>query len=372
MSFYRDKKLNVGFIINPIAGMGGTVGLKGTDGLFEEAIRRGAKPIARARAILTLEALKGMNIHFFACSGEMGENALFEVGLTDYSIVYKYSGNSSAADTIKACQEFILCHPALLLFCGGDGTARDVYSVVGDQMPIIGIPAGVKMYSAVFAVNPIAVADVIKQLSAVKFRDSEVVDVNEEAYRQGELTTQVFGFARVPYIPERMQMRKYVFEESDDERAKDDIARFIIEIMRDDTTYVIGAGTTTARIASCLGLEKTLLGIDVIKNYSLIAKDTDESALLSILDKSDHVKIIVSPLGAQGFVLGRGTQSISPRVLRKVGTKNLLVIGTPHKLAETPVLYVDTGDTKLDQEFENSILVISGYRIGQRKKLRHE
>jgi predicted polyphosphate/ATP-dependent NAD kinase len=361
----------IGFLINPIAGMGGRVGLKGTDDVYEEALRRGAERGAARRALATLRLIDDIPLSFLTCGGDMGEEALLEGGIADFQVVYRYRGSSSAQDTRDACREFLSRGVSLILFCGGDGTARDIFSVVGNQVPTLGIPAGVKMYSAVFGVNPSACAEIIRSLDSAVLRDSEVVDVSEEDYRRGVLSTKVYGYARVPSLPLRAQMGKQEYVASDEEGAKQDIALFITEILREDTMYILGAGTTTEEIAHRLGIEKTLLGVDVIFQGHLLVRDADEKTLLTLLDQIEKAKIIVSPIGAQGFVLGRGTQTISPAVIQRVGVDNIIVVGTPHKLAETRTLYVDTGDESLDRMFGNSILVISGYRMGQRRKLLH-
>jgi predicted polyphosphate/ATP-dependent NAD kinase len=361
----------LGFLINPIAGMGGRVGLKGTDGMYPEALRRGARPEAALRARATLVGIHHLPLSFLTCSGEMGEEALRASGIDAFEVVHYYSGSSTSQDTRDACQKFLQRGVSLILFCGGDGTARDVVSVVGNRVPVLGIPAGVKMYSAVFGVNPSACAEIIQDLNAAVLRDSEVVDVDEEAYRRGELSTRVYGYARVPSLPLRAQMGKQEYSAPDEEGAKKDIALFISEIMREDTLYILGAGTTTEEIARRLEIPKTLLGVDVVMNGHLLARDADEHALLSLLEKGEKAKIVVSPIGAQGFVLGRGTQAISPAVIRKVGVDNVIVVATPHKLAETRTLYLDTGDESLDRLFGTSVLVISGYRMGLRRKLLH-
>jgi predicted polyphosphate/ATP-dependent NAD kinase len=367
----RAPSNTIGFLINPIAGMGGRVGLKGTDGQYTEALRRGAEPGAALRAMSTLILIKDLSLSFLTCSGEMGEEAFRASGISSFQVVYRYTNPSSAQDTKDACREFLQQGVSLILFCGGDGTARDVFSVVTNRVPILGIPAGVKMYSAVFGVNPTACAEIVRRMNNAVLRDSEVVDVDEEAYRKGVLSTNVYGYARVPSLPLRAQMGKQEFAASDEEGAKKDIALFITEIMRDDTLYILGAGTTTEEIARRLGIPKTLLGVDVVQKGTLLARDADEQVLLSLLGKGDKAKIIVSPIGAQGFVLGRGTQTISPAVIRRVGVGNVIVVATPHKLAETRTLYIDTGEGSLDQLFGDSILVISGYRMGQRRKLLH-
>ncbi|MCC7566489.1 MAG: ATP-NAD kinase family protein [Methanomicrobiaceae archaeon] len=361
----------VGFLVNPIAGMGGAVGLKGTDGALDEAIRRGAAPKAATRAGRALSLLAGEDIDWCTCSGAMGQATLDAAGITRYTVLHRAPDASTAEDTRRACRAFSGAGVELIVFCGGDGTARDVFDAVGSTLPILGIPAGVKMYSAVFAVNPAAAADLIRNGAELRCRDSEVLDVDEGAYRRGSLATRLYGFARVPYLPERTQGSKQVFEHHDEERAKEDIARFIAEIMMPDTLYIFGAGSTTAHIVGHLGLAKTLLGVDAVRNGRLVARDADEQTLCALIDPEERVKIVVSPIGAQGFVLGRGNQQISPAVVRRAGVGSVIVVATPQKLAGTPALYVDSGDPELDGEFGDSIAVVSGYRIAQRKRLLH-
>ncbi len=361
---------SIGFLINPIAGMGGAVGLKGTDGKVEEARRRGARPLAKNRARITLELLAhDKNLEFVTCSGAMGEDTLKETGIRGYEVLYLFVGDSSAQDTLLASQMFLKAGVDLILFCGGDGTARDILDAVGRDVPVLGIPAGVKMYSAIFAIDPATAAELVMRYDPQSLRDSEVMDVDEEAYRSGELKTRLYGIARTPALAGKIQLSKQVYEEGDEERAKGEIARFIHEIMIPDVLYILGAGTTTESIASRLGVKKTLLGVDAVKNGKMVAMDIDEKTLWTLLEQVQEAKIILSPIGAQGFILGRGNQQISARIVRRVGTGNIIVVATPHKLRETPILYVDTGDPVLDAGFGDTILVVSGYRMAQRKSI---
>ncbi len=363
----------IGLIINPVAGMGGSVGLKGTDGNVEEARRRGAVPHAqdRARAALT-PLIRENGIHFITCSGPMGADLLQELGIRNFSQAYTFSGESSGCDTTQASRKIRDAGADLILFCGGDGTARDVYTAVLGDTPILGIPAGVKMYSAVFAVDPAVAAELVREFSPARLRDAEVMDVDEEAYRHNVLKTRLFGIARTPAAPGRVQVSKQVYESADEGRAKIEIAQFIDEILLTGTLYILGAGTTTESLARRLGSKKTLLGVDAIRNRRLVATDCDEKTLLVLAEKYPDTRIIVSPIGAQGFILGRGNQQISAGLVRKVGIKKIIVVATPHKLAELPFLYVDSGDPALDAKFGDSIQVISGYRIAQRKKIHQE
>ncbi|HOU71080.1 MAG TPA: ATP-NAD kinase family protein [Methanothrix sp.] len=366
----QERRAKIGFLINPIAGMGGKVGLKGTDGLAGLALAKGAIPQSeeRARACLQSPIWRSIDIQFFAAGGSMGENLLASRDIA-HEVIFRPPNQSGPADTIAACREFWKRGVDLILFCGGDGTARDVASA-SRNMPMLGIPAGVKMHSGVFAVSPQAAAELaVRYLRGeIKLRQTEIVDVDEDLYRSGELATRLYAAALTPYQPALVQERKRIYLSGDEEEFKDQIALFAAEFMRDGSAYIIGAGTTTARIAERLGLEKTLLGVDVIQNGRLVQKDTSENDLLALLDKEARVKIIVSPIGAQGFILGRGSQQISPAVLRRVGEENLIIVSTPHKMAEIPRLLVDTGDADLDRILAKKRLVVIGYRMAQRKE----
>ncbi len=360
----------VGFLVNPVAGMGGAVGLKGTDGLAEEALARGAVPIAPQRAAAALAGLADLDALFLTAAGEMGEESLRRAGLRS-RVVHRPSGPSTAEDTRRACRLFVEEGVDLIVFSGGDGTARDVAGVVGSRVPIIGIPAGVKMHSGVFAISPKAAGELLRGYlkGDLRARETEIMDVDEEKYRAGVLDTRIYGIASTPYLPALVQERKQIYSASSEEEFKEEIAIFASEFMRDGSAYILGAGTTTAKIAKVLGVEKTLLGVDIVKDGRVICTDASERDLLGILEEGGKAKIIVSPIGAQGFVLGRGSQQISPEVLRKVGPENLIIVATPHKLKETPRLLVDTGDPELDAVVSGRRLVICGYRIAQRKEV---
>ncbi|MCX6669529.1 MAG: ATP-NAD kinase family protein [Methanothrix sp.] len=368
-SYPRSK---IGFLINPVAGMGGAVGLKGTDGLAKEARKRGAKPLAtqRAKESLHLLARQADLLFFFTASGAMGERELEECGL-NYAVAYSAPEESSAEDSKAACKAFLENGIDLLLFCGGDGTARDVAFAAG-QVPILGIPAGVKMHSGVFAISPQAAAELMLGYARgeLKTRETEIVDVDEELYRSGELQTRLYCTARTPYQPALVQERKRIYSSGSEEEFKNQIALFATEFMRDGSAYILGAGTTTSRIAELLGVEKTLLGVDVVQNGRLILKDASEKDLIELLNQGKKAKIIVSPIGAQGFILGRGSQQISSAVLRRAGPESLIIVATPHKLAELSHLLVDTGDQEMDSALAGRRQVVAGYRMAQIKELK--
>ena len=360
--------------MNPIAGMGGSVGLKGTDGdAYEKASDMGASPRSPDRIRTTLSRLGGdinSNYTIFSCSGSMGGDILDELGI-QYEESYLSSGRTYAEDTVQACKAMRERGADLIVFCGGDGTARDIYSVVGDSIPILGIPAGVKMYSSVFALTPSVAAELIRSFidGTSSLREAEIMDIDEEKYRNGQLDRRLYGQAVTPYKGQQVQAAKCAFFSLGEAESKEQIARFAYEFMSDGSTYLLGVGSTTKAIADAFGIEKTLLGIDIVKDGRLLIKDANERDILALMAQDKKMKIIVSPLGAQGFIFGRGNHQISPAVLRAVGRKNIIVVGTPQKLQNTPYLFVDTGDAELDDKLSGYVSVVCGYRLAARKSV---
>jgi len=362
--------MKIGFLVNPVAGMGGAVGLKGTDGQYARAVALGARPVAPEKARAFCDAMGPVPHTFFTAGGPMGEDILRSCGY-DCVVVYRPAGVATTpADTIAACGACRAAGAGLILFCGGDGTARDVFSVCGHDLPLLGIPAGVKMYSGVFATTPAAAAEIVRRLGEATCTDAEVLDVDEEAYRRNSLSTTVYGIAVTPALPALRQASKWASDASSDARAQEEIARFIVGIMRPGTLYFLGAGSTTAAVTALLGLEGTLLGVDAVCDGRLAGRDLNEAGICALLDTCPSAKIIVSPIGAQGFVLGRGNQQFSPAVIRRAGPENLIVIATPAKISRTPSLYIDTGDNALNAAFGTSVAVITGYAMAQRIPLK--
>ncbi len=359
----------IGLVVNPFAGLGGRVGLKGTDGLADRALALGAEPLAPARAAMALAPLAGHGLRFVTASGKMGEEALARAGIPDSACVYGPGVPSTAADTRAACRAFLDDGVDLVLFCGGDGTARDVADVVGTDVPVLGIPAGVKMYSSVFALDPGTVARVVLADGPARLADAEVIDVDEEAYRANDFRTVLHAIVRTPSAPGLVQASKRVFEEADEDRARAAIGAFIADAMRPGVLYLLGPGTTTGAVAERLGVNATLLGFDAVLDGRLVGADLAETDLLALLGDGREARLVLSVIGAQGFVLGRGTQVVTPAVIRRIGPEHLIVLGTPGKLARTPRLHVDTGDPALDRAFGPYLRVVTGYGTAQRKRV---
>ncbi|MBN2598980.1 MAG: ATP-NAD kinase family protein [Candidatus Thermoplasmatota archaeon] len=373
--------IKIGFLVNPIAGMGGRVGLKGTDGVVDEAVKLGAHPIARQKAEEMLRAFSALDFNhpevlWVTCAGDMGDAELEAIGITQKQIIYSPKENiTSANDTKNACTRFLAQNLDLLVFCGGDGTARDIFTIVDKKIPLLGIPAGVKMHSGLFGVTTNATAKMLhafinKQLTV---GDAEIMDLDEELYRKGEWKVRLYGIAKGIIEPTYIQVGKSCFESVSDDEVKDELAEHIKDELEKhpDWMFLFCTGGTIDHIAAKLNIEHTLLGIDAIYQKKLLAKDVNEEQILQLLKKYPQAKILLSPIGAQGFILGRGNLQLSPTVIKKIGIENIIVVATQSKLIHTPVLRVDTGDTQLDRRFakQGYLMVVIGYRLSRVMKL---
>lgn len=360
-------RFRLGLIVNPIAGMGGSVGLKGTDGatILEEARARGAVPRAGVRTIVALSRLKSARerIDLLAGPGDMGAAAARAVGFEATVIGDAGRDNSSAEDTRRIATALMGAGVDLLMFAGGDGTARDVHAAIGTRLAALGIPCGVKMHSAVYATSPEAAGDLaLRHLQHPRqLRELEVMDIDEDAYRQGAVSATLFGMLRVPYDPELVQGVK-VGRLTGETSALQGIAAEIVERLGPRRLCILGPGTTTRAIAQAMGVTKTLLGVDLIRDGRVIRSDANERDILDAC-RTEEALIVVTPIGGQGHFLGRGNQQISATVLRQVGTDNLLVVASPEKLASLhgQTLRVDSGDAEIDRRLCGYRRVITGY-----------
>ena len=363
----KSSKKTVGIIINPIAGIGGRVGMKGSDGARaqERALRLGAVPLAPARAEEAIAALLEIKdeINILAAPGCMGEDICQKLGLSVNTVGVKTSDKTSAQDTESVAQEMVAAGVNLLLFVGGDGTARNIYTAIGVSIPVIGIPAGVKIHSAVYAKTPKAAGRLAVLFLTDKvrtIRTLEVMDLDEDAYRDNRVAAKLYGYLLVPYETSCVQRLKMGgFEQT----TLNGIASQVLDEMLPDWYYVLGAGTTTRAITDVLSLQKTLLGVDVLYNGEIIAFDQNEEQLMTLL-QGKNVKIIITPIGGQGCLFGRGNQQLSPDFIRRVGRNNVIVIASMEKITELSgaPFFVDTGDEEINQLFRGYIRVITGYR----------
>jgi predicted polyphosphate/ATP-dependent NAD kinase len=364
----NDSMKRLGFLVNPIAGMGGAVGLKGTDGkeILKKAVGLGAKPVAPARAETFLSTLNAIwkDVMLISAAGLMGETEAQKSGF-GYKVFGEKREQTSNQDTIKTAKQIVDEGVDLLVFCGGDGTARDVLNAVGKNVPVLGVPTGVKMHSAVFAVDPKAAARITARFLSgqLPLWEAEVMDIDEEAFRQGRVSARLHGYVLTPYEPRLIQVAKIASPMTQsDLRNQAALAVYIIEKMEEDVVYVISAGTTTRTIGDLLDEKKTLLGVDIFKNKKIVARDVNEKQILEAI-KGETVKVVVTPIGGQGFIFGRGNQQISPEVIRQVGKDNVIVIATENKMKNLKALKVDTGDTDLDASFRGTITVITDYQV---------
>jgi predicted polyphosphate/ATP-dependent NAD kinase len=364
--------MRLGFIVNPIAGMGGRVGLKGTDGVLEEAIAKGAKPVAPKRAAEFLQKLKenmnGTEIEVVTCPGIMGEKEAKTAGFPVQVLPMKIGEKTSAEDTKKAVRLLATAKVDLIVFVGGDGTAKDIYDAMQslNPIPVLGVPSGVKMYSGIFAVSPEDAVEVVfafarNQAETAEF---EIMDADENAIRNDTFVVKLYGFLKGPFVPMRIQGSKQVSPETADEKENQTaIARFIMEEMQPNATYILGPGTTVKRLAELLGVEKTVLGVDIYREGKVIL-DVDEKKILEEVEDWQNTWIVLSPIGRQGILLGRGNQQISPEIIKRVGKQRIIVAATKNKLQsiEGGVLRVDTGDAEVDKMLMGYIRVVTDYR----------
>jgi len=356
----------IGFMVNPIAGMGGAVGLKGTDGnAYVEALKLGAKPVTPERAKQFLSSIKNKEkLFILTAPADMGENIvrIFDV---KYSVVGSLDSEAtSSEDTKRIVQKILNEDIDLLVFVGGDGTSRDIYDVIGLKKPVIGVPSGVKMFGSVFAVNARAAAEVVDALIGgnVNIVEKEVLDINEDAFRKSKLDVKLYGYLKVPAVKELVQSGKEPTRASKSSRENQSaIAEYVVENMSKDTLYLLGPGTTTRTIADELKVKKTLLGVDAIYDEKLVGEDLNERGIMSLLEKFVKAKIVVSPIGGQGFIFGRGNQEFSSEVIKLVGKKNVMIVATRDKVSKLRRLRVDTSDVEADEMLKGYIKVITHY-----------
>lgn len=364
------QKFNIALVVNPYAGLGGAVALKGSDGpaTRAEALARGAQPRANARTQIALRELQDYagRIQWYTAAGDMGESALTALGYSP-EVVYKAaSAQTEAADTQAAIRAMLEFEPDLLVFAGGDGTARDVVTVLGAQpIPVIGIPAGVKIHSGVYGVTPAASGKVVRQLVAGELatvRAADVMDIDEAAFRSGTVKARRYGELQVPGELEYIQAVKMGGREQD-ELVLADIAADVVENMEDQALYIMGSGSTVGEVMRELQLPNTLLGVDVVQQERLLAQDVTARELEQLLEDTTDVYLVLTLIGGQGHLFGRGNQQLSPRVIRQVGKDRLIIVASKEKLQSLGgrPLIADTGEPELDRELAGFVQVVTGY-----------
>ena len=363
-----SRLLTLGFFINPVAGLGGAVALKGSDGehTVAMALARGAKPLAQERAAQALKFLipYAHDIVIITAAGEMGEWVAKELGLKT-QVIYQAQSPCNALDTQSFVQQVLAYTPDLLVFAGGDGTARDVCAVLPEQIPVLGIPAGCKIHSGVYAVTPMAAGRLLANMAQgqlLSLVEASVMDIDELAFRQGIVKARRYGEMTIPDDLRYLQSVKSGGKESD-ELVLQEIAAEVNDIIGDELA-IMGSGSTLAAIMESLQLPNTLLGVDVIQSGRLICSDATASDLLQQVQQTQTCKLVITLIGGQGHLFGRGNQQLSPELIRRIGRDNIVVVASKRKLQALNgrPLISDTGDPKLDQELSGYMRVITGYR----------
>jgi predicted polyphosphate/ATP-dependent NAD kinase len=361
-----DTARRVGLIVNPVAGLGGPAGLKGSDlpNVLELTVGRERPSPRRAIEAMVELARSSNNLMVISAGQDMGEAAARAAELSVEAVPYPVGKQTTATDTRLAAKAIVASGAEVLMFVGGDGTAVDIFEAVGGAVPVLGIPSGVKMHSGVFAVSPRAAAAVLRayldsESPAVTM--GEVLDVDEDLYRDGRIVPRLHGTLRVPSGPRLVQLPKGRTAIPDRVQVHM-LAHAVRTMMKPDTTYVFGPGSTTAAVLESLGISGTLLGVDVVRNHELVASDVDDRVLERAI--TGDVMVVVSPIGGQGFVFGRGNQQISSGVLRRAGRAGVLIIAAEDKLVGLNglPLRVDTGDSTVDNSIAGSgyIRVLTG------------
>jgi predicted polyphosphate/ATP-dependent NAD kinase len=362
----------LGLIINPSAGLGGSVALKGSDGVALQALEKGAVPKANLRTQIALNEIVDLKdqLHIITCPNNMGESSVKQLGFSYDLIDFTFNDGSiledtSAEHTKQAAQIIREMGVDLLVFAGGDGTARDVCSVIEDAFPVLGVPAGVKIHSGVYGITPKASGQVIRMLvegELVDLKNQDVRDIDEVAFRNNQVKTKLFGEMLVPQVGQFVQAVKQGGMEQED-LVLEDMAAYLADESDPEVLYLVGSGKTTQFYMDYIKANNTLLGVDAIYNSDLVANDLTEKQILKLIEKYQHVKIIVSVIGGQGHVFGRGNQQLSAAVIKRVGRENIIILCTKTKLTqlEGRPLIVDTSDVQLDEELAGHIEVFTGY-----------
>jgi len=231
-------------------------------------------------------------------------------------------------------------------------------------VPVLGVPAGCKMHSAVYAINPEAAGELLAELvdgGLVALHEAEVRDIDEEAFRAGRVQARHYGDLNVPAEARYLQQVKCGGREVED-LVVTEIAAWVIDTLEPDTYYLVGSGSTVAVVMEQLGLPNTLLGVDIIRNEEVVAADVGADRILEVIGDAP-ARALLTVIGGQGHLFGRGNQQFSPAVIRRLGKGRIDILASRTKLGtlEGRPLVVDTGDAELDRALCGLWPVISGY-----------
>jgi len=371
--------VRIGILANPDAGLGGRLGLKGSDGQAELARSKGAEDRSGPRLESMIRHFSKIHrdesgqIEWITSTGRMGTDWIpDELDIGTISEAHQSPGKTSASDTADAVEILLESGIDLLVYSGGDGTTRDIVSALSSsetpEMPVIGVPSGVKMHSGCFASSPKAAAEVLSAWihGDLLVSSTEVLDLDEELYRKGKWVVRLYAEAFSPNSPRWMQGSKELIQTESEEEIIIGLSDHIEESIAEEGHLVIwGSGGTLREIGANIGFELTTLGIDATSGSEQVGTDLDESGLIELLDSHDGpVTLLLSPMGGQGFLIGRGNLQLSPTVLSSIGIENILGVVTPAKLLTVRALRIETGDDSLDQEFASKryMKVLQGYR----------
>ncbi|MGC9336395.1 MAG: ATP-NAD kinase family protein, partial [Anaerolineae bacterium] len=289
----------LGLIVNPVAGMGGSVGLKGTDGdMYHRALELGAAPVTPARTRDFLAHIQRRDaISLLVAPGKMGERYVQDAGLP-FEVISDTGPATSAEDTKQVARQMMERGVELLVFVGGDGTARDIYDAVDTRLPVVGVPAGVKVFSSVFAVSARAAAEMVDAfVEGAPLTEETVLDIDEDAFREDRLASKRYGYLLVPEVRRSLQAGKAASNVSKSAvQSKQEVAAYVVEEMDPETLYLLGPGTTLRAITDELGLPKTLLGVDAVRDGHMVGRDVNEGDILSLFERYALRKIIVTPI----------------------------------------------------------------------------
>ena len=368
--------MRVGVLVNPDAGLGGRLGFKGSDGRAKEARAAGAEDRAGPRMLQCMTKLQqllnsGLNRtdakpQFLTWQGRMGSDWLGDFKFTN---IGKSPSETTAEDTSILVNDLLSSEVDVIIYAGGDGTTRDIVNAMnGDETPLIGVPGGVKMHSGCFATTPNAAAEVLLSFLQGDLLSSitEVMDLDEEVYQRGEWKVRMYGEAWTPASPRFMQGSKQQVERASEDEIIEGLANHVADLINEDENLmlILGSGGTINRIGNHLGLDLTLLGIDILHKGELFTDLNEQQLLEKITPFGGEKLLLLSPMGGQGFLIGRGNLQLSPNVLRAIGHESVLGVATPSKLIGLNFLRIDTGDPELDLTFQEKrfIKLLQGYR----------
>lgn len=366
----RPARLRVGLVVNPVAGLGGPGAYKGSDGNWQDALAEGYKPTAPDRARRFVKEC-GPDLHWVAAPGLLGADFAPGCQIVLPELMPEL-GKTTRDDTIHAAAAVRDAKVDLLCFVGGDGTAADVCTAVDGKQACLGVPAGVKITSAVFTHDVEEAAWLVQQLRPgfeTILRD--VTDLDEVAYRTGHVDIELKGNLRVPMSP-AIQSGKVA---TSTDTPLEPLIEQVLQEWDADALHFIGAGSVCQAIKDQFWGKPTLLGVDAIQGSRITALDLDDRQIADLTDgqlaAGGKVRIVLSTIGGQGMLLGRGTQMFRPEVLKKIGWESLRVVAPPEKLLGLRALHVDTGDPEFDLTAPKHIRVTTGWNESRMMRLVH-